>query len=698
MGLRDLTLRSSYETEESRTHLLDTFYVPVLEQAATYYRIAGYFSSAALTVAARGIEGLIHNGGRMYLLISPTLSQSDYDAIQAYGGLREDNALFHDSDFLENANDSVRALAWLLARDRLKIKIVVGRRSPDSLFHQKVGIITDGRNDQISFSGSVNETAQGWTENIEEFKVFRSWEPGQLEYVKDDLRKFLEFWKNKRPAIAQAYDIPDAIREKLLRTQPDDVMELSIMQRYGKQTGRKDRAGTLSLFPHQEAAVQQWKNNHGALLMEMATGTGKTRTAIGCMVEALKKEPQLLTIVATPQNTLSRQWRDDLQKLHIQLDADPILDGSNPHWKRDLKMLLLAMGRTVRQVILFTTHETASSEAFLSLIHQYKGRTKVLFICDEVHAIGADKQRRALLPEYEYRVGLSATPERLFDEEGSQLIRDYFGEKSFAFTIADALHTINPVTGRPFLNPYVYHPQFVDLNDEEYRKYKRIQKIIAGLSQEVKRKKENNLPCTEEKEALEKQYRNRANIVKNAARKLPALGQLLDTLGPKRIRDAILFVSDKQMEDGMKLLAAKGITRAKITEEISARKMNDAGRTERQQIIEDFSHHMLQVILGIKCLDEGIDITSARIAILLANSTNPREYIQRIGRVIRPAEGKKMSEIFDWIVLGPEDEPLLKSELKRVVFIAENANNRDEVHRIFEEKGVSLDEYQQADS
>lgn len=696
MGLRDLTLRSSYETEESRTHLLDTFYVPVLEQATAYYRIAGYFSSAALTVAARGIEGLIHNGGRMYLLISPTLSRSDYDAIQTYGGLREDNALFRDSDFLGNANDSVRALAWLLAQDRLKIKIVVGRRSQESLFHQKVGIITDNRGDQISFSGSVNETAQGWTENIEEFKVFRSWEPGQLEYVKDDLRKFMEFWKNKRPAIAEAYDIPDAIREKLLRVRPDDVMELSIMRRYGTRTGQ-DKPNTLSLFPHQEEAVRQWKNNRGALLMEMATGTGKTRTAIGCMVETLKKESQLLTIVATPQNTLSRQWQGDLKKLHIRLDEEPIIDGSNPPWRRDLKMLLLAMGRTVRQAILFTTHETASSDAFIHLIHQYKGRTKILFICDEVHAIGADKQRRALLPEYEYRVGLSATPERLFDEEGSRLIRDYFGEKSFTFTIADALRTINPVTGRPFLNPYVYHPQFVDLSEEEYRKYKRVQKIIAGLNQEIQHRKENHLPYDTEQEALEKQYRNRANIVKNAAEKLPALGRLLDELRPETIRDTILFVSDKQMEGCMKLLAAKGMTRAKITEEISAKKMNDAGLTDRQQIIEDFSHHTLQVILGIKCLDEGIDITSARVAMLLANSTNPREYIQRIGRVIRPGQGKAMSEIFDWIVLGPEDKPLLKNELKRVAFIAENADNREEVYRIFEEKGVAFDEYQQAD-
>lgn len=699
MGLRDLPLQSSYETEENRTHLLDEFYVPVLEQASSYYRIAGFFSSTALTVAARGIEGLIHNGGKMYLLISPVLSRRDFETIRLYGGLREDSDLFQTSDFLNQVTDSVRALAWLLANDRLKIKIVVGRQSSESLFHQKVGIVTDAKGDQISFSGSVNETAQGWMTNIEEFKVFRSWESGQLEYVRDDFRKFLDFWKNKRPNVAAAYDLPEAIQEKLLQVRPDDIMELSLMCRYGSATQIKEKPNALSLFPHQQEAVQRWKENQGSLLMEMATGTGKTRTAIGCMVEALKKEKQLLAIVATPQNTLSRQWQADLKKLGIRLDEEHMIDGSNPHWRRELKLLLLNLGKTVYQAIIFTTHKTASSESFLKLIENHKEKTKILFICDEVHAIGADKQRQALLPAYEYRIGLSATPERLFDEEGSSLIREYFGQASFEFSIADALSTINPLTGKPFLNPYAYHPLFIYLTEEEYKCFKQIQKKIAVLVQNIRRKEQEHRACEEERKNLESQYRRRANVIKNAGEKIGALNQLLDRFSSVNVQDTILFVSDKQMPVCMKLLADKGITHAKITEEISARKMNDyTGLTERQQIIADFSNHALQVILGIKCLDEGIDITSARIAILLANSVNPREYIQRIGRVIRPGKGKARSEIFDFIVLGNDGKPLLNNELRRVAFIAENAENREEVYRLFRRKGVNLDEYQQTDS
>lgn len=698
MGLRDLHLEASYETAESKTHLLDSFYIPVLEQAVKYYRIAGFFSSSALAVAAQGIEGLIQNHGKMYLLISPKLSQSDYEVIRAYGRIPDDAEIFQELHLDGKVSDNVRALAWMLAQNLLEIRFVVGTKTPESLFHQKVGVITDKRGDQLSFSGSINESAQGWLNNIEEFKVFCSWKAGQIEYINSDFDKFLSYWKNERPQIAAVYSLPEAVRQKIIQIKPDDIMDLSIMRKYHRDTRiiQSDETIRLSLFPHQAAAVQKWKQNHFSLLMEMATGTGKTRTAIGCMVEKFKDKEKLLTIVATPQNTLSRQWQSDLEDLHICLDENLIIDGSNAKWKHDLKMLLFHFDSEIQKAIIFTTHDTASSQAFIDLIKNYKGSVKILFICDEVHAIGSAKQRDALLPCYEYRIGLSATPERLYDQEGSQLIRDYFGNSSFEFTMHDALATINPLTGKPFLNLYLYHPRFVYLTEEESRKFKRHNKMIAGLVQTIKQLKEKHQPYDTEKEKLERQFLNRANIVKNAEEKKVALSELIEELGPDTIQDTIVFSSDKQMDFFMQLLAEKRVTRAKITEEISAKKVDKStGLTERQQAIDDFANHHIQVLLGIKCLDEGIDITSARVAILMANSTNPREYIQRIGRVIRPGKNKKISEIYDYIVLGEDDTPVLQSEVRRAAFITENATNPDEVYRLFAEKGVNLDEYQQ---
>lgn len=690
MGLRDLDLKSCYETGENPEALLNEFYIPVLEQTKKYYRIAGFFSSSALAVAAKGIESLYHNHGHMYLLVSPELSEKDFEVISKHHYIPEQADMFQDLDFTLEVDDHLKLLAYLLDSGFLDIKIVVGNAAANSLFHQKIGIMQDENGDIVSFSGSINETAQAWLNNIEEFKVFQSWLPGHAVFIEPDKKKFEGYWNNQRPQ-ATVYDVPEAIREKIIQIKPRDVNDLAIMKRYVK----KEEKNELSLFPHQLQAIEKWKANHFKLMMEMATGTGKTRTAIGCVYEKLKKKEHFLTIVATPQNTLSRQWKADIEKLGISFDLDIIADSTNPKWKKEMKLMLLSH-EEYDNMIVYTTHDTASSATFIEMIQKYKGDLKILFICDEVHGIGSEKQRDALLEEYDYRIGLSATPERLFDEGGTQLIKKYFGNASFEFTIFDALHTINPMTGKLFLNPYTYHPRFIHLTDEESKQCAKFNRNIFMANKELFRCKKQHLPWADAQRALEGWLMKRADLAKNAAEKAPALSELLDEMNPDTIRDTIIFTSDKQMVPFMEMLSAKKITRAKITEEISATKTNkDTGLTERQQILDGFAKRRLQVILGIKCLDEGIDVTTARVAILMASSTNPREYIQRVGRVIRPALGKEISEIYDFIVLDDQGVPLLDNAKKRVALIAGNAQNYEEIHDLFMEKGVDLNEYQQ---
>lgn len=689
MGLRDLGIQSSYETEADKAQLLESFYIPVLEHANKYYRIAGFFSSTSLAVAAKGIEGLIHNGGTMYLLISPVLSANDYATIIKHGKLDEHAELYSSLDLTEDLHENVKALAWLLDNDRLKIKIVVPKGKQDGLFHQKIGIVFDENNDMISFSGSINETAQAWLNNIEEFKVFRSWQDGQIEYLSADLKKFLDFWKDYRQDIAYVFDLPDAIKRKIITVKPNDIHDLNIMRRYHKETNLNNNK--LSLFQHQRDAVELWQKNDFSLLMEMATGTGKTRTAIGCLVSILPRKEQLLVIVSTPQNTLSLQWATDFNELAITLDKSLIIDGSNTKWKKDLEIALheLTQGRN-QTTILFTTHKTSSSLDFRRIITENKNNTKILFICDEVHAIGSLEQRKALLDCYDYRIGLSATPERMFDDNGTSLIRDYFGHRSFEFTIYDALHTINPLTRKPFLNEYEYHPIFVSLTKQELQAYRKFtQQIIIIKSQD-----------DYDEEELKKLYERRANICKNAKGKIPAFCNLLNTLNPETIYDTITFVSPKQLEPVFDILAAKDIKRAKITEEESTTKKNTiTGETERQEIISQFKRHELQVLVGIKCLDEGIDIKNARIAIILSSSINPREFIQRVGRVIRPAKDKPISNIYDFIVTSPEGpgDGILEKEASRAYYIACNALNYEEVLKIFSKKGVAINANQRKD-
>lgn len=618
------------------------------------------------------------------MLISPEISEEDYKLIKEHGCLPADSSVFSGLSFETMPDENLKALAWLLDNRKLEIKIVVGKKSRNSLFHQKIGIVFDNADDMISFSGSINETAQAWINNIEEFKVFCSWEPGQIDYLQSDLTKFLAYWKKQRSEVADVYDIPESIKVQIVKIKPRDVWDLNIMRRYRKD--KKISDNKLSLFPHQEHAVTAWKTNGYSLLMEMATGTGKTRTAIGCLLDKLNDNETLLTIVATPQNTLSRQWREDFKKLNIALDREGIIDGSNSKWRKDLEFILLDLSdRKIKTAIIFTTHDTASSERFVNIVRKNKYSTKILFVGDEVHATGSAKQRNALLPEYDYRIGLSATPERMFDEGGTSLIREYFGNKSFEFTIADALKTINPFTGKPFLNTFSYNPVFVRLTESESKKYGKVSQQIAIL------KAKDDYDPNE----LQRLYDRRAEIGKNAENKFEALAKLLDSMGPDTIQDTILFVSDKQIQRGFEILSSRKIKRAKITESESASKVvNDEGDTERQEIIAQFVRRQLQVLVGIKCLDEGIDIPNARIAILMASSTNPREFVQRVGRVIRQAPDKQPSEIYDFIVIpyeGGAGTGLLEKEARRAVHIAVNAINYDEVKASFLENGVDLD-------
>lgn len=692
MSYKDLKIDLSYETTGQKTQLLEEFYIPFLEQTTYYFRIAGFFSSTSLAVASKGIEGLLNNNGSMRLLISPHLSEQDYNIIKDVNEL--DNLELNFLKQIEIGDfaklDNLQALAWMLANDKLEIKIVIDKNLNKSLFHQKIGIGYDVEGNMISFSGSINETAQAWLSNIEEFKTFKSWEEGQIGYLLGDLEKFNAYWNNEREEIAKVFDLPSSLKNQIIQAAPRDIDDLTIMKKYkDKKQGKK----TISLFSHQTKAVEMWEANNNRLLMEMATGTGKTRTAIGCMLTQLNVINKYLVIVATPQNTLSKQWRTDIEeKLNIRFDKSAIIDGSVAKWTQKFETILLDLDmELIDNAIIYCTHDTISNEKFIKIIEEKKLDTKVLFICDEVHGIGSEHQQNSLLEIYDYRVGLSATPERMFDENGTNIIRSYFGNKSFEFTIAEALGTINPLTGKPFLNPYEYHPVFVDLNDEECKKYSEITKKIIylqSLSEDEVDEKDINL-----------QKILRANILKNAAQKLSVVEELILKINTRdKIRDTIIFATEKQAEDVLTMLSKYGITRCKITEqESTSKKFGVNGLSEREEYIDQFRKGNVQVLLGLKCLDEGIDIANARIAILMASSTNPREYVQRIGRVIRPAKNKNVSVIYDLIVMPTVESALsdniLMKEAKRALLIAQNAVNFKDIESLFRSKGVTSEDY-----
>lgn len=700
----ELNLKSSYESGQD--DLVEEFYAPVLRCAKSYDRIAGFFTSSSLAIAAKGMAGFIRNHGVMRLIACPRLDEKDAEILELVNTDPDSFLSEKYQNMFDDLEDSLQeqhisALGWMIANGYLEIKLAVVKESgrfctgneidQSGILHQKVGILTDLEGNKISFSGSINETASGWLHNVEEFKVFSSWNEEKKYLVKDE-QKFHEFWNNKRNNV-QTYNLPDSVKKKLIEKSTSFRAENNILHSYKRYVDKKNILdNSLSLFYYQKDAVKKWVRNDYRLLFQMATGTGKTRTAFGCIEELMLTQKKLIVIIACPQGTLSLQWKSEIDSLPFNFDVSAIIDGTNKKWRNTLHEIVLRTATSfIDTAVLFTTHITVAKQDFINIIEKSHQDINYLFIGDEAHGLGASKCRKALLERYRYRVGLSATPSRWFDESGTKVLDDYFGNNSFEFTIRDALTTVNPITGKTFLVPYTYHLEFVDLTEEELADYAKISKEVRKLSAFSK-------DSDEYAEKLERLLFKRANIVKDAKNKYEKLKEIL--LSMDEIRDLIIFVSPEQINKVNQILYELRIPAHSFTQEAGTTIESRFGdMTERQHIIKHFKEGHYKSLVAIKCLDEGIDIPSAQNAILMASSTNPREYIQRIGRVIRQAPGKTSANIWD-ITIRPSSSKLSDSEMaefdklicdkekNRIFDIVENAsNNIEALKKLYEEMG-----------
>lgn len=699
--LSKLPIKHSYDSGVD--DILWDFYIPALTKANRYDRIAGFFNSASLAITAKGMSEFISNGGVMRLVTCPELSAEDIRMLEMSEDSLENIMLknfINDYSKIETnfKRDHVKAMGWMLANGRLDIRIAVikdGLRilnadeiNRTGIMHQKVGILYDQCGNILSFSGSNNESASGWINNVEEFKVFYSWDGGYA-YYNDDIKRFDSFWKGPRKDV-DVYSIPDALKRELIKESSDfEPSLLDVKKYYPEYFTKVKEKEPLRLFYYQKEAVEMWEKNGRSLLLEMATGCGKTRTAIGCMSNAIKDTDKLLIVITTPQATLSGQWNNDINSLDIEAKYGIEINGGVPDWKTKLKRELtrLKIGQKP-YLIIYTTHAISSSSKFTEQIRLLGNKVTKFLIGDEVHGLGAPKLREALLEEYDYRLGLSATPQRWFDDAGSDLIARYFGGKSFVFNIADALTEYNPLTHKHFLVQYKYHPCFVNMTDEELERYMQLTLKIARMHGH-----------DDDRDSIVQLMRfQRADIEKNAYEKYGELERILDEIGPD-ISDTIIFVSDQQIDEVMDILGKRGIMAARFTQEQGTTPLAKyGGLTEREYIISLFKQKKFKVLVAIKCLDEGIDIPSADTAVVMASSTNPREYIQRIGRVIRQAKGKGVADIYD-LIIKPDlkafrDERLMEMEKRifdkefdRVLDLSKNAlNNTTILNMLFDIK------------
>ena len=654
-------MKPDYDSEND--DILHQFYIPVLSRAKKYHRLAGFFSSSTLAVAARGISAFIKHEGRMKLIVGAKLQRADIEAIKEGKENPEkviSKIILEDLKDIEDEviRDHVRALGWLVANGNLDIKVAVvvdnygqpidfDTAIRKGIFHQKVGIFEDEDGNFISFSGSVNETATAWEDNIEEFKVFRSWVEGELDHLVSDNRKFEKYWYGQTNRF-RIYDVPTAVRDKLVELAPDDIRSLKIEQIDERPSFRD----------YQKEAISRWLENSCIGIFEMATGTGKTFTALGCLVELMKKEPKLVVVITCPFTHLVRQWKDSLKVFSfacIEAFAGSLT------WEDKLANAIFDFNNgTLTVLVITTTHDTFSSEKLMQALNSVNGKT--FLIADEVHGLGSPERQKGLMEIYNFRLGLSATPTRWFDEEGTAVISNFFDKTVFEFPLYKAIE-------RGFLCKYEYHPYIVELSPEEMEEYKKLTKKIAleysRIKDDFKRSELLNLFCI-----------IRQKILVNASEKYVIFNKILDLLGEPD--HCLVYCSPQQIESVQEILNKRGIVQHKFTAQEDAE--------ERRRLLDSFAKGYFKVLVAMRCLDEGVDVPSTETAIIMASSTNPREFIQRRGRILRPFEGKKKAVIFDIIVvptivgsIDPDsyelEAKILKSELRRYIEFAKSAIN-----------------------
>ena len=657
--LNDLNIKFKYDSDKD--DLINEFYMPVLSNSSEYYRMSGFFSSTSLAISAQGISNFIINDGKMKLICSAVLSKEDKRIIEESN---ENPTKFIERYALNDfrsmnegfVKEHVEALGWMLANDLLEIKIAIPKND-QGIFHSKIGVLKDDEDNIISFSGSDNETASGWLHNIEEFKVFCSWDESEKKFVYSDLDDFNRYWRGDTVK-TDVVDIPLAIKNELIKLAPKSKNDLTIF---------KSKKSKIKLRDYQNEAIKNWFNNDCCGLLEMATGTGKTFTALSCFKELADSKDKLVTVIACPQSHLIDQWVKDVKIFH---DGKIIIaSGKNSNWKDDLKNLRKKfLYGALDKAVVMTTHASLSSDYFIKTIKKFD--VERLLIVDEVHGIGSFKQRLGLNECYEYRLGLSATPKRWFDEEGTTIIEDFFKGTVYEFDISRALTEINPDTNETYLAPYYYYPIIVDLNDEEYDEYISYSYKIAQIlsSKKIKNK---------DKE-LTKYNTLRQRIINNAENKYFEFDRLLKE--NPGIDKLIVFCSPQQIDYVQQILNEnRVIPQHKFTEKESATISKITGMSERDEILQLFAEGSYKALVAIKCLDEGVDVPVAETAIIMSSTSNPREHVQRRGRILRRAPGKKYAVIYD-ILVFPEEQTdagskIMKKEILRYKEFAENAIN-----------------------
>lgn len=592
----------------SENDLVHDLFEPCLNWATRFDRGVGYFTSGWLYYASRGMASFASRGGHARWITSPIIEQKDYEVITGGRTTEEIIKYFHnkieegiDALAREMESNTLNALGWMLYDGIVELKFAVPKAELDGDFHDKFGIFSDNEENGISFSGSINDSIKGFA-NYESIKVFSTWD-GTERYVDDDKRRFERLWNNIDANVA-VFSADEAISRKLFRLRVSD-------RPYRIDTGEIDNR-----WEHQNQAVRVFLEKKNGIL-EMATGTGKTRTALRIIQSLFDTGKIERAVVTMYGNDLLKQWvKECLNTL-----SNDIHIFKNFETEKELSSFLLSR----RKALLIVSRDADLLYSCVSQLEKRFPHKKevILFVFDEVHGLGSESFRKKLsckFSQFGYRLGLSATPDREYDEAGNRFIQSEVGDVIFRFGLEKAIE-------KGILCEFDYYPISFVLTNEDKRKKR---SIIASFSA----KKDAGEYVSDEE-----LYQALAKVNKLSPAKLPLFESFIH-VHPEILERCLIFVETREYGEDVQRILIKYLSTYHTY-------YGDDDETN----LAKFARGELDCLVTCKKISEGIDIKTVKNIILFSSDRSRLVTTQRIGRSLRidPNDPHKRAAVVDYI-------------------------------------------------
>lgn len=698
MSLADMHFSMSYNNQKS--DVVHEFLLPALKESVEYDRAVGFFSSTSLLSITLGIKELVNNDGKIKIICSPKLSDEDIKSITEGYDRRKIIEEAINNSFEEPKNEfeeeRFNILSYLIENNILDIKIAVMKSTnPNALFHVKVGIIKDKNSNFVAFTGSMNESANGFYGNEESIDVYSSVGSDYLR-ASEKLNYFNSLWYGTDDHV-EILDFPEAVKNKIFTYKKEtvdwDVDKKEDLKR--KSIIKKSSPEIPEWFDardYQKEAYNNWKENNFIGIYDMATGTGKTYSALYSVVNLIKeKKNNLATIICCPYQHLVTQWSEDLDAFNFKyimgFSSSPQKD-----WKKRLKESVFNYNHNVVNSFCFiTTNASFATKYVQELLNTIN--KELLIVIDEAHNFGTNRLVSLLNEKYTYRLALSATLERHNDLVGTNKLYDFFETKCIEYPLSKAIK-------EGMLCNYYYYPIKVYLEEDELEEYNRLSSQLVKF---ITKNADGSIQYSKQAESL---LIKRARVIAGARMKLSKLREVV-----RKYKDdnhllvycgSTTVVDDdykegtanddeiRQIEAVSQILYSEGI--------VSSRFTSEEDTETRERLKKEFDDgDAIKALVAIRCLDEGVNIPSIDKAIILASSTNPKEYVQRRGRVLRLHKNKEYSIIYDFVTLPRNldeitptsdfgyDLGLIKRELTRVKDFAKTSLNECESDKLISE-------------